>query len=101
MWNIASLLFGRFCGADVHAAINLHGIDRNDFAAETLREFDCYRGFANRGRAAKVKRLAAFHERSAAVSSRRFCSAWREMRNNKPTPVQIAVSAMLNAGKPI
>ena len=46
-----ALLFfgGRFGGADVEAAIDLHGIDGNDFAADALGELQSDFGFADGG----------------------------------------------------
>jgi hypothetical protein len=51
MWHAGALGGGRFGGADVEAAINLHGIHRDDFAADCFGEQQRDFGFANGGRA--------------------------------------------------
>src|SRR3954465_13875670 len=99
--NLAALFSRRFGSADVHAAINLHGINGNNLAPQPFAKFNCHRRFAHSGWADKIKRFAAFHERSAAGSKWRFWSDCIEVTNSNPTPTQIAVSATLNAGKPI
>ncbi len=43
------LVFPHFCGTDIHAAVNLHGIGGNDFSAKPFRQFDADSGFAGSG----------------------------------------------------
>ena len=40
MGDFPAFLFGGFGGADVESAVNLHGVDGDDFAAEPARQFE-------------------------------------------------------------
>ncbi len=55
-------LFGRgLGGADVHAPVDLHGVGRDDLAAESLRELDAEAGFACGRRAADNDNFRLHH----------------------------------------
>ncbi|CRH72322.1 Uncharacterised protein [Chlamydia trachomatis] len=45
----ASLILGEFRGADIHAAVELHGIDVDNFPVEGLCECDAKRRLASGG----------------------------------------------------
>ena len=53
MWHPAALVEGWFGGADVHAAIERHGIHTDDLGIEPFRQFQSQRGFAGTGRASQ------------------------------------------------
>ena len=63
--------------SDVHAAIDLRGIRADDFAAETLGERECDRGFARRGRAA--------HDGIRSPTDRRMIIAQINRKANRKT----------------
>src|SRR5436190_13595089 len=105
---------GRFGRADIQSTVNLHGIDRNDFGVEFPGEKkrDC--GFTGSSWTSQVNGVLEAHpefelnergtEAQAPSLARLFwpCISCRQERmKSSPTPVQMAVSAILKAGKPI
>ena len=54
MRHVAPLGHRRLGGADVHAAIQRHRIERNDFGVDPPRQFDADRRFAGRRGAGEI-----------------------------------------------
>ena len=51
VFDAATPVERQFRGADVHAAVELHGVDVDDLAAEPFRQVESEVGLAGRGRA--------------------------------------------------
>ena len=99
-------------GAQIESAIDLHRVHADDLAAELLGELQRDSGFAGGSRAGEedgfcvLRRHGANHfafspgtAGAGAFSGVSF--SCHDIKKRRPTPTQMALSAMLKAGNPI
>src|SRR5579862_8711802 len=61
MGHASAFLGSRFRGADVHAAIHLHGVSRHDLGFQLLRQFKCDSALTDSGWAHEKGGLHCIH----------------------------------------